>query len=292
MKNTTLISIIIFLLVLVATATGIFYKTPGAPFQFITTRGQTALIQGSGLYHYDPVSVVREGVIWDVINLFVGLPLLAVAILLSQRDSLRGRLFLAGLLFYFFYVYLMLMTMDSFNFMFLVYVAIFGLSAVVFFMNLQKIEMARLPEQVSQRFPRGWFAGFSFTFSAVLLFLWLGRILPMMSSGLFPSEAVGLTTMTSQGFDLGMLVPLGISTGVLLLRRSPLAYLLTGVLFSFGLLMFITLPAWIVVPLIQDGQVNALEASPFMILCLIGIAFFVLFFRNVKPVKAGSLVAR
>ena len=290
MKNTTLISIIIFLLVLVATATGIFYKTPGAPFQFITVRGQTALIQGSGLYFYDPVSVVREGVIWDVINLFIGLPLLAVAILLSQRDSLRGRLFLAGLLFYFFYVYLMLMTMDSFNFMFLVYVAIFGLSAVGFFMNLQKIEVARLPQQVSQKFPGGWFAGFSFTFSAVLLFLWLGRILPMMSSGQFPPELAGLTTLTTQGFDLGMLVPLGISTGVLLLRRSPLAYLLSGILLSFGLMMFITLPAWIVVPLIQNGSVNLIEASPFMLLCLIGIAFFVTYFRSVQSDKPASLM--
>ena len=36
MKNSTVISILIFILVLVATATGIFYKTPGAPFQIMT----------------------------------------------------------------------------------------------------------------------------------------------------------------------------------------------------------------------------------------------------------------
>jgi hypothetical protein len=290
MKNTTLISIIIFLLVLVATATGIFYKTPGAPITVMTARGQQATLQGSGLYAYDPLSLVREGVIWDVINLFIGLPLLAVAIYLSQRDSLRGRLFLAGLLFYFFYVYLMIMTLDSFNFLFLVYVAIFALSAVGFFMNLQRIDVARLPQQVSKQFPGAWIAGFSFTFSAVLLLLWLGRILPLMSSGQFPAELAGLTTMTTQGFDLGMLVPLGISNGVLLLRRSPLAYLLSGVLLSFGLLMFITLPAWIVVPLIQDGSVNLIEASPFMILCLIGMAFFGLFFRSVQAEKPASLM--
>ena len=282
MKNTTLISMIIFFLVLVATATGIFYTTPGTHIEFMTVRGEQAMIQGSGLYRYDPVSLVREGVIWDVINLFIGLPLFAVAIILSQRNSLRGRLFLAGMLFYFFYVYLMVMTMDSFNFLFLVYVAIFGLSAVTFFMNLQRINVARLPEQVSKKFPRGWFTGCSFTLSAVLVFLWMGRILPVMISGQFPAELAGLTTMTTQGFDLGMLVPLGISTGVLLLRRSPLAYLLTGILLSFGLLMFITLPAWIVVPLIQDGNINLVEASPFTVLSLIGLAFFVLFFRSVR----------
>ncbi|MDR3577532.1 MAG: hypothetical protein P4L50_27020 [Anaerolineaceae bacterium] len=289
MKNTTLISIFIFALVLVAAATGLFYKTSGAPFQYSTVRGQQATIMGSGLYRYDPVSLVSEGVIWDGINLFIGLPLFAAAIILSQRNSLRGRLFLAGLLFYFFYVYLMLMTMDAFNFLFLDYVAIFALSAVAFFVNLQKIDIALLPEQVSNKFPRHWFIAFSFTFSAVLLFLWLGRILPIMTSGQFPPELAGLTTMTTQGFDLGMLVPLGISTGVQLLRRSPLAYLLSGILLSFGLLMFITLPAWIVIPLIQNGSINLMEASPFMILCLIGIAFFVLFFRSVKQSGSSAL---
>jgi hypothetical protein len=172
--------------------------------------------------------------------------------------------------------------MDSFNFLFLDYVAIFALSAVGFFMNLQKIDIAHLPEQVSNKFPRGWLTGFSFAFSAVLVFLWLGRIVPIMISGHFPAELAGLTTMTTQGFDLGMLVPLGISTGVLLLRRSPLAYLLSGIVLSYGLLMFITIPAWIVVPLVQDGNLNLVEASPFTVLSLIGIAFFVLFFRNVK----------
>jgi hypothetical protein len=37
-----------------------------------------------------------------------------------------------------------------------------------------------------------------------------------------------------------------------------------------------------VVPLVQDGNLNLVEASPFTVLSLIGIAFFVLFFRSVK----------
>lgn len=68
-----------------------------------------------------------------VINLSIGLPLFAVAIYLSQRNSMRGRLLLGGLLFYFFYVYAMAMTGHAFNRLFLVYVAIFALSAVAFF---------------------------------------------------------------------------------------------------------------------------------------------------------------
>src|SRR5215470_2549840 len=109
MKNRTLTVITgaILLLVLVAAGTGVFYHTSGAPIHFVTVRGEHATYQGSGLYYYDPASVVREGVIWDVVDLCLALPLFALAIVLSQRNALRGRLGLCGMLFYFVYKYLM-----------------------------------------------------------------------------------------------------------------------------------------------------------------------------------------
>jgi hypothetical protein len=50
-------------------------------------RGEQATFQGSGLHQYDPASVAREGVVWDAINLFIGLPLFTTAIYLTRRDS-------------------------------------------------------------------------------------------------------------------------------------------------------------------------------------------------------------
>lgn len=43
MKNYVLLSGIIFLLVLIATATGAFYRTPGSPIEYTTVRGEQAL---------------------------------------------------------------------------------------------------------------------------------------------------------------------------------------------------------------------------------------------------------
>lgn len=119
---------------LVAAATGVFYQTAGAHIDFVTVRGEHATYQGSGLYWYDPASVAREGVVWDVIDLCLALPLFAAAIVLSQRNSLRGRLLLGGMFFYFFYKYMQYAVMVAFNPLFLVYVAIFALSAVAFFL--------------------------------------------------------------------------------------------------------------------------------------------------------------
>ena len=285
MKNTTWLSGLIFLLVLVATATGIFYCTPGSPIEYVTVPGQQAVFQGSGLYRYDPAWFAREGLVWDVINLFIALPLFAVAIYLSQRKSTRGRLLLGGLLFYFFYVYIMAMAGYALNRMFLASVTIFALSAVAFFLNLHSIDVARLPAEVSAQFPRRLFIGFTFVLSAVLTFLWLGRIIPIMVNDRFPADMTGLTTLVSQGIDLGMVVPLMVSTGILLWRRSPWGYLLAGISISYGLLMCITLPAFIAVPLIQDGKTNLIEASPLLVVCLVGLYLFGRFYWNVQEEK-------
>ncbi len=289
MKTKTLLCGLIWLLILLATATGAFYQTPGAPIEYVTVRGEQAIAQGSGLYRYDPAWFAREGVIWDVINLFVGLPLFAVAIYLSQRNSLRGRLLLGGLLFYFFYVYIMAMSGDAFNRLFLVYVAIFALSAVAFFINLHGIDMAPLPAQVSPRFPRRLFIGFTFMVGGTLIFLWLGRVIPIMINDQFPPEMAGLTTLVSQGFDLGLVVPLMLSAGILLWRRSPWGYLLTGVSLGYGLMMSITLPAFAVVPLIQDGKINLVEAIPFSVVSLAGLYLVMQFYRSVQDENPGQL---
>ncbi len=285
MKNYVVLSGLVFLLVLVATATGIFCQTPGPPIEYMTIRGEQAIFQGSGLYRYDPAWFAREGVVWDVINLAIGLPLFAVAIYQSRRNSLRGRLLLGGLLFYFVYVYLMFTTGVAFNRLFLVYVAIFALSAVAFFLNLSGIDVARLPAQVSVWFPRRVFISFAFVMSAVLIFLWLGRIIPIMVTDRFPPDLSGVSTLESQGLDLGMIVPLLLSTGILLWRRSPWGYLLTSISLTHGVMMFISIPAWIVVPLIQAGKVRPIEASPFLVVSLLGLVLAGMFYRNVREVQ-------
>jgi hypothetical protein len=285
MKNYVVLSGLVFLLVLVATATGIFYRTPGPPIEYTTVRGERAIFQGSGLYRYDPAWFAREGVVWDVINLVIGLPLFAVAIYQSQRSSLRGRLLLGGLLFYFVYVYLMFATGVALNRLFLVYVAIFALSAVAFFLNLSGVDVARLPAQVSARFPRHIFIGFTFVMSAVLILLWSGRIIPIMITDQFPPDLAGVSTLESQGLDLGMIVPLLLSAGILLWRRSPWGYLLTSISLTHGLMMFISIPAWIAVPLIQDGKINLIEASPFLVMCLLELVLAGLFYGNVQEGK-------
>jgi len=281
-KTVTLFSGAILLLVLVAAAAGVFSETTGAHINFVTVRGEYATYQGSGLYRYDPASVASEGMIWDAIDLCVTLPLFAVAMVLSWRGSLRGRLLLSGLLFYFFYQYLQYAVMVAFNLLFLVYVAIFALSAVTFFLNVRATEVSRLPARLSASFPRRLLIGFTLVMSAALTLLWLGRIIPYTLAGRFPDELAGMTTLVTQALDLGLVVPLLLSTAILLWRRSSWGYLLAGISATFGFVMSITLPAWIAAPLIQSGQMNLIEAVPLTLLCLGGLVVAGRFFWSVQ----------
>jgi hypothetical protein len=204
------------------------------------------------------------------------------------RGSLRGRLLLGGMLFYFFYKYMQYAVMVAFNPLFLVYVAIFALSAVTFFLNLQGIEVSCLPAHVSARFPRRLFIGFTFVMSITLILLWLGRTIPYTLAGRFPDEFAGMSTLVTQAFDLGMVVPLLLATAILLWRRSAWGYLLAGMSLTFGFVMSITLPAWIAVPLIQAGQINLIEAAPFLLLCLVGLNVAGRFFWSVQEEQVRS----
>lgn len=57
---------------------------------------------------------------------------------------------------------------------------------------------------------------------------------------------------------------------------------------GYGLLMSMTLPAFVVVPLIQDGKTNLVEAIPFSVLSLAGLYLVVQFYWNVQAEKAGQ----
>ena len=270
------------MLLIVATAAGIFDRTSGLPIENETVRGERAVYQGSGLYRYDPAAVAREAIVWDKVDLFMTAPLFAALIVFTKRGSLRARLFLAGLLGYLFYRYLMFATMSALNEMFLVYVAIAALAPIAFVLNLSSLDVQRLPERVSARFPRALFIATAFLQGGALLILWPARVLSILKAGKFPAELAGMSTLETQAIDLALVVPLSISSGILLLRKSPWGYLLAAITLAFGFMMCVVIPAWILVPWVEKGSVNWVEAIPFLAISLLGLFLNVAFYRGLS----------
>jgi hypothetical protein len=279
--------LILSLLIATATTTGIFSHTNDPDIQAQSIRHQAATYEGGGLYRYNPVYFAREGVVWDVVNLFIGLPLFVFASFLALRNSLRGRFLLGGMLAYFWYVYLGSSLLYAFNNFFLIYIAIFALCSVAFVQNITQIDIARLPAQIGARFPRRLFIAYTIAIASLLLILWVGRIVQVMQTGLFPNEYSGIHTLGSQALDLGLLVPLGIGSAVLLWKCSAWGYYLASVTVTIGFMMSIAIPSWIAVPLVQDGGTSVFEAIPLYILSIVGLGLAIIFYSRAAEPKGN-----
>lgn len=159
-------------------------------------------------------------------------PLLAASAYYASKGSLRGRLIWTGMVFYFLYTYSMMAFMTAYNQLFLAYVAIYSLSLYTLGASLVTLDV----RAVKASFPAAPVKAaeaFMFAISAVLLLMWLGTIVPP-PAGQSPALLETYTTLVIQAMDLGILVPLGAITGVLLLRRNAWGYALASIVLIKG----------------------------------------------------------
>lgn len=278
---------LIVVLALVATGMGLFDGTPGQPYEFTNHRGETVTINGRGLYRYDSVSMAAQQQANDMVTLVVGLPLLAMSTWFAFRGSLRGRLLLTGTLAFFLYTYMSMAMLTSYNELFLVYVGLFTLSLHAFVLSMLSFDLEELPRRFSDRLPRGWIAGLLFFVGGFLLLAWIGRIVPSALLG-EPAELENTTTLVIQAMDLGLVVPLSILAGVLLLRGSAWGYLLASV----AVLKFVTMGLAVSTMslfMAARGVPENLEIMvPFLAITIVNLILAGLLLAAVQPRRAAT----
>ena len=267
-------------LALFAAGAGLFYQTPGAPYPFTSLRDEAVTITGHGLYAYETLASTAQTQANDLVTLVIGLPLLAVSTCLAFRGSLRGRLLLVGTLGFFLYTYMSMAFLSAYNSLFLVYVALFSASLFAFILAMLAIDLQELPGHFSKRLPRGWIAGFLFTIGGFLFLAWMGRIVPPLLQHSLPGLQNG-TTLVIQAMDLGLIAPLAMLSGILLLRRSPWGYLLASVALMKGLSMSIAVGAMAINQVLQGVAVSPIEVVMFPSLALANLVMAGLLLGNI-----------
>jgi len=281
---------LIGLLALFAAAMGLFDQTPGEPYAHTNHRGEEVMINGHGLYYFDTISFAAQQEGNDLITLTVGLPLLAISTLLAFRGSLRGRLALTGTLGFFLYTYMSMSVLSSYNALFLVYVALFSLSLYAFILSMMSFDLTDLPQHFSARLPRGWIAGLMFLVGGFLLLAWLGRIVPPLLQNQTP-VLDNTTTLVIQAMDLGMIVPLAILSGILLLRRSPWGYLLTSVTLMKGVTLGLAVSA-MAINMAQKGVAESMGIMiPFFVITLLNFLAAAVLLKNVDAREESPIDA-
>ena len=305
MKNQPALNFLIPLiavLVVISAGMGLFWQDAGSPFSFITLHGQTVQISGQGLYHYDTAFRVPIFRGTDAATLFVCLPALIAAFLVARRGSLRGRLFLAGILAYFLYNAASIALGVAYNVLFLVYVTYFSASLFAFGLVVRSIDLDDLAAHVSPGLPRRGIAILLFVAGLAVLAAWLGDILGPLLSGGVPGIA-SYTTEATYVFDLGIIVPASALSGILLLRRSPLGLLASMILLALLAAIGVVVATQTVFQSLAGFNLGPGEfigkAGSFMVLSLFAIGFIVRFLRGIakpaephwkglKPARAGS----
>lgn len=236
-KQIYFLVIIIILISVLATSTGIFFRKGPGEYNYESIRGRTVTIYGHGLYRHMSAEVAIQGIAQDYITLFFGIPLLIIALIGTARGSLRCRFLLAGTLGYFFVTYLFYTTMGMYNIMFLGYVILLAASFFALILVLLSVVPAELPRLFTTGTPAKFAGGFLLFNAFAIALLWLSIIIPPLLDGsLYPEELEHYTTLIVQGLDLGLLLPMAGVSAWLLIRKKPL-----GFLFGTSYLIFLSL---------------------------------------------------
>lgn len=288
-NNTQIVlSILITILSLFAAgASMVWPRGDGQSHEVVTLRGDTVLIQGSGLYQRDSVTMASQAIAQDYVTVLIAAPMLILGTILARRGSLRGRLLLAGTLAYFLYTYTSYSFGLAYNALFLVYVALFTLALFAFVLALMTLDIPTLPESFSPRLPRRLIALFLFALGAFLLTAWLERIISAAQANQSPYGLEIYTTLVIQVLDLGLIVPISWLGGVLLWQGRPWGYLLSSILLMDGLTYFLALLAMIIGETLAGVQMSTVETALVLLLAFFGLGMTVTLLINVsKPEKA------
>lgn len=237
-----LIPLIAILAVIIA-GVGLFSQGGDGPFSFTTVYNDTIEIYGQGVYRHDSTFVAGIFKGTDAIILFVGVPLLLIGYLFYRRASLRGSIFLIGILLYFLYIGVTYTFSVLFNSLFLVYTALFSVSLFATIIALTTFDTQDLVVKMTSNMPRRGIAIFMFVAGLGTLMLWLSELIAPLMTGQAPANLGPYTTMFTHGFDSAVITPACVLTGFYLLKRKPLGYLLAAPLLILCALVGVTVIA-------------------------------------------------
>jgi len=254
-RNLTLaytISLVIAVLMAIASVAGLLYQT----------------------IIYPTDDLLKSFVPNDVVNLFIGLPILLGSMWLARRGKLSGLLFWPGALFYVFYTYLVYVFSIPFNVAFMLHLTLVTLSAYTMIGLVASIDgkavQNRLAGAVPERTGGSVLAGLG-----ILFFV---RVIGVMVSALISQTPVTAAELALHITDF-MITPTWIIGGVLLWRREALGYVTgLGLLFQASMLFIGLIFILILQPLMttaQFGLIDVLVVFVMGMVCFIPLALFV-----------------
>ncbi len=249
-----------------ASAAGVFLRGDGASADAVSIRGERYQVATGGVYRWNALRIVAEGLGWDIVTLFAAVPAMLAAVPFVARGSFRGRLFAAGMAGYFFYQYLMYSLAWALGPLFLLFIAIYAASAAAIAWLVASLGLGGLASRFSDRFPRKGMAVLCLVLAGALLLMWLARIADTLAGR---GALLGQTTLVVQALDLGFIVPLSVFTAIAALNARPVGYFLCATLVVKAAAMAAAICAMLLVAWELEGR---LEVGAFVLFAAAAVA--------------------
>ena len=289
MKYKKYISSLVIVIVLLSAAATVCGLLPGAGHEYVfkSLHGETVTIYGRGLYQYDSVASVVQTKAQDFVTLLLGIPMLIIALIMSLKGQLRGRLLLAGTLGYFLYTYMSYSFLAMYNYMFLAYVLLMSASFFAFVLTLMSFDVQSLSRSFAEEFPVRLIGGVLIFVAVGIALMWLGRIVPPLAAGSQPQGLEHYTTLVIQVMDLGFVVPAALVAGLLILKRKAFGFLLAPVIIIKSATLLIAITAMAVMMVVSGEAVNYIEMAVFLIFDFLVVFCLYIVMKNIKEPKSG-----
>jgi hypothetical protein len=216
------------------------------------------------------------------VTLFLGVPILLVALCFARRGSVRGRFVLSGVTGYFLLTYLFYTAMAMYNIMFLAYVFLLSASFFTLVLTLFSYDISKIKTLIrSEKLVR--IAGlFLLINGSLVALLWFSVVLPPLFDGsIYPKGLQHYTTLIVQGFDLGLFLPMAFVAGILARKKNAYGYLFTISYVIFLTLLMTALTSKIL--FMANAGANVIPVIFIMpTIGLISLIFSILLIKNIK----------
>ena len=263
LKGPLVFSLLVALLMTLASMVGLIYKTTIYPTEALRT---TFLSN-------------------DVVNLFIGLPVLLGSIWLAGRGSLLGLLFWPGALFYVVYNYVVYLFGMPFNATFMLYLALVTVSIYTMIVLMACIHLEVVKQQLAGKVPEK---------VAGLILAGLGILIGLRVIGVILNANLSHSTLTET--ELAPLVtdfliaPAWLIGGLLLWQRKAIGYAAgVGLLFLSSMLFIGLIIFMLLQPILTEAPfslVDILVVAMMGLVCFIPLALFLRGVRSAQGIEA------
>ena len=246
-------------------------------------------LQTPGFYAAESPNWQAQSIGQDMVNVFLIAPCLLIASIFVQRNNSNAKLVWAGTVLYLIYTFVIYCFDVHFNKLFFIYCLCLGLSFYAFvyflFTHYNEYRSMTIASKGFIRFTGSYFI----VISLVFYFLWLAEIIPSVLQNTTPKTVTeaGLFTNAVHVIDLAVMLPAIFITGIFLIEKKTLGFILAPILLTFFVLMNLTI-GMLMIMMKRKGLEADLFLSLIMgLLATTSLALLIGFLRRMKT-TAGS----